>query len=320
MNQNIPAYQTGWASEDEFNDARPNNNGRFADVRVLRHGLTSTYNAGTVRVDHRMTSGLTFLSHYTYSKTTTDRYQLDSAIDDLTQPSWDWNRQLGRGEARFSHPHRFVAAATWDVPFGDSLKGIAREAPVRLARLRRLHAESGDALTVFNTQSSARDFEPEMPNVIGDPNDGPRTTQEYFNTAAFADPGQDVKGNARPGIVRGPGINNLDLSLGKTFGDPEHEAAVPRRSLQRAEPRAVAIPGHRLQHRRRQHVRPRDGRARRADRAAQPEADVLDELTCVVPSTPASDAQLRESVLHRWQAHRDGRWGSLVRWAEPRPT
>ena len=78
--------------------------------------------------------------------------------------------------------------------------------------------ESGDALTVFNGQSSARDFEPEMPNVIGDPNDGPKTTLEFFNTRPSPIPGQDVKGNARPGIVRGPGINNLDLSLGKTFG------------------------------------------------------------------------------------------------------
>jgi hypothetical protein len=56
-----------------------------------------------------------------------------------------------------------------------------------------------------------------VPNVIGDPNDGPRTTLEFFNTAAFADPGQDVKGNARPGALRGPGVNNLDLSLGKSF-------------------------------------------------------------------------------------------------------
>ena len=56
-----------------------------------------------------------------------------------------------------------------------------------------------------------------MPNVSGDPNDGPHTTLQYFNISAFSDPGQDVKGNARPGILRGPGINNLDLSLGKTF-------------------------------------------------------------------------------------------------------
>ena len=42
----------------------------------------------------------------------------------------------------------------------------------------------------YNSQSSARDFEPDLPNVVGDPNDGPRTTDEYFNTAAFADPGR----------------------------------------------------------------------------------------------------------------------------------
>ena len=32
----------------------------------------------------------------------------------------------------------------------------------------------------------------------------PTTTDEFFDTSAFSDPGQDVKGNARPGIVRGP--------------------------------------------------------------------------------------------------------------------
>ena len=110
-----------------------------------------------------------------------------------------------------------MAAATWDVPFGESLKGVARGV-LHGWRLSGVYTfESGDALTVLNVQSSARDFEPDMPNVVGDPNDGPRTTEEFFNTSAFSDPGQDVKGNARPGIVRGPGINNLDLSLGKAF-------------------------------------------------------------------------------------------------------
>jgi hypothetical protein len=216
-NQNVPAYQTGWTSEDAFYEARPNNNGRFADVRVMRHGLTSTYNAGTIRVDHRAGRGLNLTAHYTYSKTITDRTRVDGAIDQPTQ-FWDWNRNLARGEARFSHPHRLVAAATWDLPFGGSLKGVAR-ALLNGWRLSGVYVfESGDALTILNTQSSARDFEPDMPNVVGDPNSGPKTTAEYFNTAAFADPGQDVKGNARPGIVRGPGINNLDLSVGKTFG------------------------------------------------------------------------------------------------------
>jgi hypothetical protein len=216
LNQNIPQYRTGWPSEDEFYNARPNSNGRFANVRVLRHGLTSTYNAGTIRVDHRASRGLQFLAHYTYSKWVTDRGSLDGAIDEPTQ-SWDWNLHLGRGEAGFSHPHRLVAAANWDIPYGESLKGLSRGIlhGWRLSGVYTL--ESGDALTVLNRQSSARDFEPDMPNVAGDPNKGPKTTLEYFDTSAFSDPGQDVKGNARPGIVRGPGINNLDLSLGKAF-------------------------------------------------------------------------------------------------------
>ncbi len=162
-NVNKPAYQVGWTSDEEFNDARPNNNGRFGDVRVLRHGLTSTYNAGTIRIDQRMSHGLQFLSHYTYSKTITDRGSLDGAIDEQP-PTWDWNRQFGRGEAVFSHPHRLIGAATWDIPYGESLKGLTRgllwgwrasgvyvvgirrrpdrdQRPEQRARLRARHAE-----------------------------------------------------------------------------------------------------------------------------------------------------------------------------------
>ena len=40
-NVNLPSYSTGWTSEDEFKEARPSNNGRFADVQLLRHGLNS---------------------------------------------------------------------------------------------------------------------------------------------------------------------------------------------------------------------------------------------------------------------------------------
>ncbi|HXE80325.1 MAG TPA: carboxypeptidase regulatory-like domain-containing protein [Vicinamibacterales bacterium] len=215
-NQNLPPYRTGWPSDFDFNAARPNNNGRFGDVRVLRHGLTSTYNAGTVRIDQRLANGLQFLAHYTYSKAITDRMWLDGGIDESRQ-GWDWNRHLGRGEASFSHPHRLVVAGTWDIPFGHDLRGLARGV-LHGWRISGVYTiESGDALTVLNGQSSARDFEPDMPDVIGDPNNGPKTPNQWFNTAAFSDPGQDVKGNARPGIVRGPGMNNLDLSFGKTF-------------------------------------------------------------------------------------------------------
>ena len=37
----------------------------------------------------------------------------------------------------------------------------------------------------------------------------------------FADPGQDVKGTAGLGIIRGPGQNNWNINLAKTFRPTE---------------------------------------------------------------------------------------------------
>jgi carboxypeptidase family protein len=207
QNINLPPYQLGWSSDDEFNVARPNNTGRWGDVNVLRHGLNSSYNGVTIKAERRFSDGLQFLAHYTFSKTITDR------------ENWQWHRSLSRGEADFSHPHRFVSAVTYETPWGKNLPSLLKTlvSGWRLSTITIF--ESGDALTVINDQSDARDHEPNMPNVIGNPNlpRGQRTFLQYFNTSAFTDPGDNQKGTAGTGIVRGPGINNWDISLAKIF-------------------------------------------------------------------------------------------------------
>jgi len=50
-----------------------------------------------------------------------------------------------------------------------------------------------------------------------DPNDGPKTVQQWFNTAAFARPNAFTYGNAGRNIVFGPGIFNTDASLIRNF-------------------------------------------------------------------------------------------------------
>jgi hypothetical protein len=56
-------------------------------------------------------------------------------------------------------------------------------------------------------------------NVVGDPNiaKGSRTFGENFNPAAFALPAVGTLGNGGVGILRGPGINNWDLSMYKSW-------------------------------------------------------------------------------------------------------
>ena len=61
-------------------------------------------------------------------------------------------------------------------------------------------------------------------NVIGTPNDphniGPGAL--YLDPNAYAQPGPFTFGNAGNGIVRGPGLTRMDLSLGKKFYITEH--------------------------------------------------------------------------------------------------
>jgi len=55
------------------------------------------------------------------------------------------------------------------------------------------------------------------PNTICDPNqNAPHLFLQWFNTAAFA-PAFTSYGSAGRGLVRGPGINNLDVAIFKNF-------------------------------------------------------------------------------------------------------
>jgi hypothetical protein len=57
------------------------------------------------------------------------------------------------------------------------------------------------------------------PNLVSgqDPNDGPKTVLQWFNTAAFVRPDAFTYGNAGRNIVIGPGIFNTDLSILKNI-------------------------------------------------------------------------------------------------------
>jgi hypothetical protein len=230
-NVNKPGYQTGWASASIFNAARPSP--RFGDVRLIRQGLNSFYNSGTAQVERRLSKGLQLTANFTFSKTVHD-YGVPQAGDfgtpnasyggyaSITR-SWDWNRRLGRGEAPFSLPFRFVAGYSYSLPWGASMPALAKTLLYGWGVSGFTTFQSGSALTVFNGLTSARDFEPDMPNISANPNlaRGDRTFRNYFNAAAFSAPPNDVKGNAGVGMVRGPGVNNWDLALGKTFHPKE---------------------------------------------------------------------------------------------------
>jgi hypothetical protein len=90
---------------------------------------------------------------------------------------------------------------------------------------------SGTPLTAFDSsdnslQGSAPEitgFSANRPNLIGDPNNGPRTAQEWFNVNAFQKLAPDplgryqVFGDEGRNVVQGPGIINWDFSVFKNI-------------------------------------------------------------------------------------------------------
>ena len=258
VNINLPAYQTGWIPTNDvpplYDQARPNNIGRFGDVYVLRPQLNSFYNALIAEWKHNFSHGFQFDSNYTWGKTVSDYPWVNTLGENGSTgyggSGFQYRNIYDRGEANFSHPNRFVVSGIWSPVYG---KKWAR--PVQaLATGWRLSGiltmESGDSDTVSNggpsnicdtdtslaqcpvvdaegdrTGTSAYDnagFD-EL-NVSGSPNIGhsQKTPMHQFNTAAFSIPANSVRGNSGLGTVRGPGQNNLDLSLAKTF--PIHKS------------------------------------------------------------------------------------------------
>ncbi|MGA2630593.1 MAG: TonB-dependent receptor [Terriglobia bacterium] len=222
-NVNLPPYCLGCYTDPSITDpARPYGGERLTDINVARHGLNSSYHAGTIKVERKFSRGLQFLTHYTFSKTTQDVYDpcqfaAQGNFGAYCSAVWQYHRQ--RGEANFSHPHRLLSAVVWQIPFGASLPKPAKAALWGWKVSSITTFESGNADTILNTIDSAFDLEPEVPLLVGKANlsSGQRNFLNYFNTAAFVDPGAGNKGNAGPGIVREPGRNNWDISLMKNF-------------------------------------------------------------------------------------------------------
>ncbi len=92
---------------------------------------------------------------------------------------------------------------------GWSLEGIAR-------------LESGPPFMVFTSEDiSNTGRKTQRVNVNSNPNNGPKTPDQWFNTSAFVRPAIYNFGNASPYITNSDGIVGMDISLQKAFAITE---------------------------------------------------------------------------------------------------
>ena len=213
----------------------------YGSVGLLADDTSSTYHALEVAFSRQYAHGLSFLASYWYSKSLDYISSLNVAgsaptlvagENDLAQNPFDLAAE--HGPSLFDATHRFVFSGTWALP---SWRAAPRAAAF-LTNGWQFNAISslstGTPFTVYDSadvslQGSAPEisgFYSSRPDLISNPNAGqPHTANEWVSRAPFLQLNPQTQagqfGNEGRNVVRGPGIEDADVSLFKYFNIDE---------------------------------------------------------------------------------------------------
>ena len=185
----------------------------FGIIQWKEHDTESSYRALEVGIEKRMARHYSIRVAYTLSEST------DQAVEHLSSggSSIQDPRDLDaiRGPSDFDTRHRFVAAGVWNVPGAGS--GLPRAITDGWLVSAILTGRTGRPFTVTQSSNNLGPDRTGFPNLIGDPDDGPKTVDQWFNVAAYQLVASGTFGNAGRNQVRGPGWATVDMSLQRRF-------------------------------------------------------------------------------------------------------
>jgi hypothetical protein len=192
----------------------------FTKVQEIGNVAEARYNSMALKLTRRLDRGLSVLVGYTLSKSEDNGSGIRVLNGDALFPQNSNCFDCEWGLSIFDVRHRFVTSVLYELPFGPgkpmAQSGLAGALAGGWQITAIVNKSSGfprdPAVGVDVPNTGAQTYRPNL--VAGqDPNDGPRTIQQWFNTAAFARPDAFTYGNAGRNIVIGPGIFNTDMSL-----------------------------------------------------------------------------------------------------------
>lgn len=192
---------------------------QFSNVSVLNPPLgNSAYHAGFVKVERRFHSGLSLLSHYTFSKFLDDVESFTELGDAASYMDF-YNRGLDRGLSGSNVRHRAVLSAVYALPSWKQHRLLSRLiGGWKTGTIASF--QSGPAFSVYNSvnQTNAFPSGTVRPDLTGDPflSGSSRSIARWFNLDAFRAPAPYRFGTAGRSILTGPGLWNVDTSFIKS--------------------------------------------------------------------------------------------------------
>ena len=214
LDRNYPVY-TSTATAANVNSRRPYQPGVIGSARVLESVFSTDYHGLQLSAEKRG-AHFSAKAYYTFSKELEDiDYQGGGlpAVQNSNRP------ELERARTTFDRTHVFVASGVLHLDYvknGSALKkALLNDWTVSAI----VTLQTGQPLTITSGQDRNLDgLTTDRADLVGNPElDSGRPREElieqWFNTAAFAQPAIGTDGNAGRNIVEGPGYRNVDLGL-----------------------------------------------------------------------------------------------------------
>jgi hypothetical protein len=220
MNQPIyVAGQTTATNKDLFRPYRG-----FSSVLRSTNWGHSDYKGLEMSLQRRFSKGLGFGVAYTLSESNDLMSGFHSGATStlyLLKPQDSNNPEAEYANSDFDARHRFTASQIWELPFGPNRRWLSKGALGHVVGGWTLTSlwtfQTGFPYNVFDGAdpclraggytASCR------PNLIGDPDTGPKTAAQWFNTAAYQRTPIGQFGSAPRNSFRGPGLANTDVAL-----------------------------------------------------------------------------------------------------------
>jgi hypothetical protein len=203
---------------------------KFGSIQVMSAPGSSQYNALYLKVQRRFSQGVSFLSSFSYGKSTDNGSGIRTTDGDSLTPSNNYDLELETGLSAFDFRRRWTTSWLWDLPFGRNRAHMSGGGAVdmllggwQLGGILTL--QDGFPFTVTcgpgNIQNGGGVCYPDSTGIDWQLPSDEQTRTRFFNTAAFVDR-NPADGPFRYGTVHrnsliGPGIISLDASANKRF-------------------------------------------------------------------------------------------------------
>ena len=217
---NYPYYNST-ATTSNVNNRRPIETGILSNIYSVESVMNTSYNSLQITVEKRLAQRFTLKAFYVHAKDLED-VELDNNTVNGSAEDYH-NLALDRGRSDNDRRNVAVGSVVWNLDYfkgtSRALRGILNgwqlSAIVTLQSGLPFNVTSGSDINLDGNNN-------DRPLLVGNPFLDPNrsrsdVTNAWFNTAAFAKPGNGLDGNVARNLMSAPGTRNVDGGIFRNF-------------------------------------------------------------------------------------------------------